>query len=314
MNTLNPNSSRMAILLIPVLVSTFRFATISPAQDADTDVLAARRAAIAAYTSGVANSQQAAPSRVEEAVKTNWQQEARLALSAEGRSVRSLGDLEYQEAKARYATHLARSVPDLRTAWKDIGDKDAPDAWRCMVVETVPALLADSTVTATGLVTELQPIIRNDPSLGVRSAAIITSEALIRQDQTGANPSSASDALVSSIVVSAAAILDASGKTAAPTLTPEESAALSVSFQTLLRLIRHASVDGQTYQERIVAWGAEYRRFDYDLCLNYVRLLKFGLGVEPLVDLYDHAKSVARSKSESSRVDFIRNTDMAPAQ
>jgi len=100
----------------------------------------------------------------------------------------------------------------------------------------------------------------------------------------------------------------------AQTLTPEESAALSVSFQTLLRLIRHASVDGQKYRERIAAWGAEYRRFDYDSCLNYVRLLKSGLGVEPSTDLYDHAKSVARSKSELSRIDFIRNTAMAPAQ
>ncbi len=313
MITLNPNSSRMAILLMMALVSASRFATSSPAQDADEAVLTARRAAIAAYTSGVANVRQAAPSQAEEAVRTNWQNEARLALAAEGRAVRSLGDPEYQEAKARYATHLARSIPDLRAAWKDIGDKDVPDAWRCMVVETVPALLADSTVTATGLVSELQPLIRSDPSLGVRSAAIMTSEALIRQDQTSAHRSSAADAVVSSIVVSAASILDASGKTAAQTLTPEESAALSVSFQTLLRLIRHASVDGQKYRERIAAWGAEYRRFDYDSCLNYVRLLKSGLSVEPSADLYEHAKSVARSKSESSRVDFIRNT-AAPAQ
>ncbi len=314
MITLNPSSSRMAILLMMAFVSTSRFATSSPAQDADADVLAARRAAIAAYTSGVANARQTPPSQAAETIKTNWQEEARLALGAEGRSVRSLGDREYQAAKARYATHLARAIPDLRAAWKDIGQKDAPDAWRCMVVETVPALLADSTVTATGLVSELQPLIRNDPSLGVRSAAIMTSEALIRQDQTGAHPSIAADAVVSSIVVSAAAILDASGKTAATTLMPEESAALSVSFQTLLRLIRHASVDGQKYSERIVAWGVEYRRFDYDSCLNYVRLLKSGLGVEPSADLYDHAKSVARSKSEASRVDFIRNAAMAPAQ
>lgn len=313
MNTLNPNSSRMAILLLTALVSASCFVGISPAQNADADVLAARGTALAAYTSGVENALQPAPSYVEETAKTNWQQEARLTLTAEGHPVRSLEDPEYREVKARYAIHLARSVPDLRMAWENIGDKDDPDVWRCMVVEMVPALLADPAFTVTGLVAELQAIIRNDPSLGVRSAAIITSEALVRQDQTGASPSSAADVVVSSVVASATAILGASEKAATPMLSPEESAALSISFQTLLRLIRHANVDGQTYQEHMVAWGEEYRRFDYDLCLNYIKLLKSGLGVEPSANLYNHAKSVARSKSELNRLNFIRDAEITPA-
>ena len=202
-----------------------------------------------------------------------------------------------------------RSLPNIRSAWQDVKDKDAPDAWRCIVIEAVPTLLADPTVSVTGLVSELQAIIRNDSSLGVRSAAIVTSEAIILQGKSVAERSSIADKGVSSIVASVTAILHASGK-ASTQLTSEESTMLSISFQSLLRLIRHANVDKSKYRGSIEAWGENYLRFDYNACLNYIRLLKSGIGMEPTSGLYDHAKRVARSKSESRRIDFIRNVNL----
>lgn len=298
--------SRISLVVISLLCC---YVTYSQAQNSEVEVQTARQAAIAAYESGVLTFPQATSIEPEITSGTNWQKAARLDLEAEGYVVRSLSDPEYQNVKAKYAPRLARSLPDIRLAWRDIDDKDAPDAWRCIVIETVPTLLADPSVSVTGLVSELQPLIRNDSSLGVRSAAIVTSEALVLQDKSGTHLSSAADTVVASIVVAATATLQSSGNSMR-TLTPEESAMLSLSFQSLLRLIRHADVDENEYRGSIEAWGEDYRRFDYNACLNYIRLLKSGVGVEPASDLYDYAKRVACSKSESSRIDFIRNVNL----
>lgn len=305
MNVFNLANIRIATSVLIVIILLF-FAIHSLAQDIDTDVLAARRAAISAYTNGIVTDRQPINSKPDEvALNTNWLKEARVVLAAENCAVSSLNDLDYQELKARYVPRLAHSLGDLHTALADVYDTNAPIAWRCMVIETLPALLADPDVSVSGLVGRLEPLIRSDPSLAVRSAAIAASEAVILQNQTGAYLSITADAVVSSIVRSSSEIMDKSDN--AEPLTAEQSAALSGSFQALLRLVRHTSIDKEKYRERIVAWGMGYRRFGYGLCLDYMRLLKSGYGVDPSANLYDHAKNIAQSKSESTRVDFIHN-------
>ena len=272
------------------------------------DVESARRDAIASYTLGIkASVSNVAPTPTVLPTK-QWAADARRALTIDDKSVALLANPVYREAAGRYAPSLLLSSNVLLEAWQHIDNQSELAGWRCLVIENGPAMLATSPESVARLLSDLDPLIRTDSSMAVRSAAIQVSESLVRYREETDDAADNARTLVSTIVTSVQGVLRelAAAKRIA---TPDELQMLSSSFQTLYRSLRHMKIDPNQFRDAICTWEASREVFDYRLSIDYIRLLKLGVGVEPTPSMYEYTKGRAQSTRDMATLDTFKKME-----
>lgn len=231
----------------------------------------------------------------------------------EGNPILSRRDFRYRELTALCSQQLLESPSNFMEAWRQIADTNTPPEWRSIVIDCSPVLLSIISVTRKDSLNCLASVIGSGAEPIVKSAAICASEAIVAQTFTNPDSDQEHKNAVYRIILNTCATLTETvkqleGTKAEPQI--KQTDLLVSGLSSLTRILRHTQCDRDQIRLEVASWGTNYRYFDFESSLCFLRLLKFGLYVIPDDSMYSHARSLAKTQFDKELVKMLQNSDL----